>query len=453
MTPQTPRLGHLSPRPERRDGDPAAATAWITGLLHVLGAVHGHGKWQCPAHDGNSPALALRAGDRGAVLYCHAGCDTADVLATLGLRRGHLFRPPDAPPALWARARCSHITLPPMTVTSSPQAAGYRHECFHDYGDRYRKERLRRPTTGEKMIRWEARHPTGGEWIPGLLGTKEAELPLYRERDLTLAIGAGEPILLVESESSVDALVGAGIYATTWAGGASSPPIDTLRHVLGDYDRVVFVADADKAGRDCARNLSRLGIVDRVLPGDVDGGAAGDDARDLLQRLGAAGLLALVTAALAAEPGAPPDTGADRSLTPIRSEGSTRDTPLGREADVSQTDIRSDSVDDVETWVRAEVLPVLPAGSAVAYEPERDHLHLYRPDRDQTPVRSGAPEPAADLCSLCTRPVTAADLRSTEVVDGQHIDCLIDPRINTALQPAPAEPAWLRTVARGSPGA
>ena len=353
--PQTPRLGHLSGRPERRDGDPAAATAWIAGLLGVLGAVHGHGKWQCPAHDGNSPALALRAGDRGTVLYCHAGCDTADVLATLGLLHGHLFTPPDAPPALWARARCSHIALPPMTVTSSPQAAGYRHECFHYYGDRYRKERLRQPSTGRKEIRWEHRG-AGGEWNPGLFGTKESELPLYRERDLAMAIGASEPIVLVESESSVDALVTAGIYATTWAGGAGSPPIDTLRRVLGDYDRVVFVADADDAGRHCAASLVTLGIVTRIVPGDTDGGSPGDDARDLLARLGAAGLSTLI-----ADPGPDPDR---------------------PPADVTAVTARA-----------AELLPNLPAGTRVTYDPQRDHLHLYRARSEPRALVDPSPPP------------------------------------------------------------
>lgn len=301
------------------------------------------------------------------------------------------------PPGLWARARCSHIALPPMTVVSSPQAAGYRHECFHYYGDRFRKERLRQPTSGRKEVRWEARHPSGGEWVPGLLGTKEAELPLYRERDLTMAIGAGEPILLVESESSADALVKVGIYATTWAGGAGSPPLDTLRRVLGDYDRVVFVADADDAGRHCGTTLATLGIVAHVVPGDAVGGAAGDDARDLLARLGAARLSTLVADTLDTDPGP------DRSQTPA-------------------------SVADIETWARAELLPALPAGSAVTYDPQRDHLHLYRA-RARSAARTDAEYAAA--------------LRGRDQPVGR-----------TSTEPKPAaEPPWLRHVARGSSGA
>jgi hypothetical protein len=48
----------------------------------------GHGKYvsRCPAHDDRSPSLAIKEGDDGRVLlHCFAGCETQDVLATIGL--------------------------------------------------------------------------------------------------------------------------------------------------------------------------------------------------------------------------------------------------------------------------------------------------------------------------------------------------------------------------------
>lgn len=145
--------------------------------------------------------------------------------------------------------------------------------------------------TGAKECRWEALNPHG-EWVPGLLGARESELPLYRESDVVMGIAAGETALLVESESSVDAL--RGWYATTWAGGAGSPAVDTIRRVLAEHARVVIVGDNDDAGRACAEKLARALPLARVLFSDVDG----EDARDLYARVGAEEFAALVTAAL-----------------------------------------------------------------------------------------------------------------------------------------------------------
>jgi DNA primase len=40
---------------------------------------------QCPAHPDNSPSLSVTPIDGQVLMYCHAGCDTADVLAVIGL--------------------------------------------------------------------------------------------------------------------------------------------------------------------------------------------------------------------------------------------------------------------------------------------------------------------------------------------------------------------------------
>jgi hypothetical protein len=46
----------------------------------------------CPAHQDNSPSLSLsRAEDGSALVYCHAGCKTRDVLAAIGMEMRDLF--------------------------------------------------------------------------------------------------------------------------------------------------------------------------------------------------------------------------------------------------------------------------------------------------------------------------------------------------------------------------
>jgi hypothetical protein len=169
------------------------ATAWLEGLLTATGAARRGPKWQCPCHgaDGDhTVSLNVKPGRQGAVVYCHGGCTTDEVLSALSLRREHLFTPPPQRPKLYALSYLRHLRFPPPKAGStggSPAQRGFRHEAFHYYGDRWRKERLRRPTDREKEFVWETRDAAGA-WISGLRGATEATLPLYREAEQQLTM-------------------------------------------------------------------------------------------------------------------------------------------------------------------------------------------------------------------------------------------------------------------------
>ena len=46
---------------------------------------------KCPAHDDNQNSLSIGEGmDGKALLYCHAGCEYADIIAKLGLNPANL---------------------------------------------------------------------------------------------------------------------------------------------------------------------------------------------------------------------------------------------------------------------------------------------------------------------------------------------------------------------------
>jgi hypothetical protein len=67
------------------------------------------GRWiaKCPAHPDRSPSLSIRELDDGRVLiHDHAGCDTENVLAALGLTFGDLFAKP------LGEFRPSHSAIP-----------------------------------------------------------------------------------------------------------------------------------------------------------------------------------------------------------------------------------------------------------------------------------------------------------------------------------------------------
>ena len=60
--------------------------------LEVSSERDGQYECRCPAHDDQKASLGVREGDDGKViLYCQAGCDTRDVVNSLGLEMGGLF--------------------------------------------------------------------------------------------------------------------------------------------------------------------------------------------------------------------------------------------------------------------------------------------------------------------------------------------------------------------------
>ena len=70
----------------------------IAALIERLQGVRSTGpnRWlaRCPAHDDRRPSLTIRLTDDGlCLLHCFAGCETADIVAAIGLELGDLFPP------------------------------------------------------------------------------------------------------------------------------------------------------------------------------------------------------------------------------------------------------------------------------------------------------------------------------------------------------------------------
>ena len=270
--------------------------AWLGALLAAVGSARTGRKWQCPAHGTtgeHAPSLSISRGSEGRLLlFCHAGCAMPDVLRALALPLETLWTPPGIEPAYYARLYLRRLTFPPPRVDHGPDGTGWVAVSIveHPYGSPAFAWKVReRNAAGTKRMRWESLNPHG-ERVPGLLGRREVDLPLYLERDVRMALAdPDEPILLVESESSVDALVKAGFYATTWAGGAASAPVARLAELLGTHPGTLLIPDNDPAGRACAEQLVRGDVARRLLLGEP-----GEDARDLLARCGRDAFRALV---------------------------------------------------------------------------------------------------------------------------------------------------------------
>ncbi len=265
---------------------PASPTAWLHALLYLVGSEpQGTGLRQCPSHGDSTPSLSVTAGQDGrALVHCFGGCPTEAVLHALGLTWRHLYDRPWLTPQRHLSVVRPRVTFPPVKMrTGSPAARGLRLVGTHVYGDgEWLLERYRHITTGAKQLCWFSLR--NGVAIPGLLGVPIAALPLYWEVEVKMALAARERVVVCESESSVDALVGAGVYATTWAGGASTPNLHRLCNVLAGGD-VVIVPDNDEPGRACGERLrTALRPVTRSLTMVMP--ASSEDARDLLVQCG-----------------------------------------------------------------------------------------------------------------------------------------------------------------------
>ena len=276
-----------------RPAEAGASVRWFVELLDVVGSQPiGATMRQCPSlgHGGDArPSLSISDRPGGGVrLHCFAGCTEQEILAALGLGVRQLYRPPAMSPRRYAEVARLKLSFPPLAQRRGhPASRGFWLEAVHRYGPadhdagrvaEHLLLRWRAPTGGAKELLWETRLVGGGS-VPGLLGAPERGLPLYREREVLLAVGAGEPVLVVESESSVDAL--RPWYATTWAGGAADVNVDRLCRVLGGYPQTLLVPDFDRAGLACARRLLAAGLGPAVLVGEP-----GEDARDVWRRLG-----------------------------------------------------------------------------------------------------------------------------------------------------------------------
>ncbi len=139
---------------------------------------------RCPAHEDRAPSLSVREAEQfpGALVRCHAGCRTEDVLAALGLTTADLFDEP------------------------RQASAGYAAVAEYPYVDEH----------GEVLFLKERREPKdfrikapGGR--PGKNGARSV---LYRLPEVLAAIADGRPVFVVEGEKDADALARLGHVAT-----------------------------------------------------------------------------------------------------------------------------------------------------------------------------------------------------------------------------------------------
>ena len=259
------------------------ALEWLVAYLSASGSRCSGRNWQCPAHADRSPSLSLSEGRDGAVLvHCFAGCTVHQVMHALGLDLVRLFEPHVYSPERvlgWQLRKPTFAAFAPSGGSGGSKRIGRSITTVHHVyvPDAVRLERTRYAGGGKKC-RWEVKDGRDWNYAEGL---DLASLPLYEHREILMGASARDPVVVCESESSVDAMLKAGIYATTWAGGAASPQLHTLKQALAGA-RVVLIPDNDPPGRKCGEAIADAlwGVCDlaTIIPDP------GQDARDLFEK-------------------------------------------------------------------------------------------------------------------------------------------------------------------------
>jgi hypothetical protein len=200
----------------------------------------------CPSHADERASLSLKEGDNGtALLYCHAGCPTAEVLSALDLAWGDLYM-------------------------GSDKGAVVDWYVYTDEGGDPLYRKLRSSTKDFYQERYE-----DGEWKPGIRDTRRV---LYGLPVVLAAVAAGEPVYLTEGEKDAENLGRHyGVTATT-AGGASEWAPGYQESLRG-ASHVYLLPDGDEAGGAWASRVGdSLGVDD--IPTTTLRGCAGKDATD-----------------------------------------------------------------------------------------------------------------------------------------------------------------------------
>lgn len=183
---------------------------------------------RCPAHPDERASLSVDIGNEDRVLvYCHAGCDTRDVVAAAGITMA------DLAPGTTGRG------------TSSQEIV-----AIYDYTDE----------NGEllyQVVRFEPkdfrqRRPDGADgWVWNTKGVRRVLFGLPE-------LAGARTVYIAEGEKDVLALRQLGLSATTNSGGASKWRDDyTQQLCAAGVEAVIVLPDNDDAGRKHANVVAR----------------------------------------------------------------------------------------------------------------------------------------------------------------------------------------------------
>lgn len=241
------------------------STDAVQAVLDRLDGVKQTGDGQyaarCPGHDDRVQSLSVGQGDDGrALLHCHAGCDTDDLLAEIGLTKRDLFPKGTGPNGQERKRRTArravYQTFEAAVAAAERQTQG-KHAGTWTYhradGDEHFRVARFDLSDGKKTYRPFHRDAEG--WVqadpPGLLS-------LYGLPRLPSA----DRLYLHEGEKCVEAAAKIGLASTTSAHGCNAPEKSDWTPMAGH--QVVMLPDHDANGRTYTQTVA--GILSRLDP-------------------------------------------------------------------------------------------------------------------------------------------------------------------------------------------
>ena len=203
----------------------------ILSRLDVKSGSGGQYMARCPCHGDRQASLSVGVGDDGRVLlHCHAGCDTADIMASLGLTMRDLFvdlKPGDVFPVYGKTAEAAHF------------------EAEYIYpGGRLKKVKMRK-ADGGKFAYWM--HREKDQWLKG---RNNVEPGLYATENPLPA-----DAYLVEGEKDVDTMKALGAAAASLPDGAKSKWRPEYGELLKGR-RIIIIQDNDTPGKEFAQRVA-----------------------------------------------------------------------------------------------------------------------------------------------------------------------------------------------------
>ena len=178
---------------------------------------------RCPNHPDKRNSLSVTEKDGALLIHCHAGCETKDVVESLGYNLKDLFAEKSKP----------------KTTQKRKIVAKY------DYVDIYGKlvyQSVRFSPKGFSQRRPDPDHK--GKWIYNLKGVDP--LP-YNLPEVIEAVKKGKTIWLVEGEADVETLRKLSLVGCSNSGGAGKWKKSFSQYFSSA--RVALVADNDNVGR------------------------------------------------------------------------------------------------------------------------------------------------------------------------------------------------------------